>query len=276
MIVIDNVNNLDLCNTITCGQIFRFEVLDDGAYIVVLKDRVVWLKYDLNKLYVDSNKLDDLENVIINYLDLNRDYVSIIDSIKGKDDLLDEYLDKSIGLKIIRQDIIECIISYVISQNNSVRNIQNSLNLISEMYGEKVEFMGKCYYLFPTLDKLSKITLEDYRKCKVGFRDKYLFDIVKYLSDKSFDIEKIKSLSSTDALKYLMSFKGIGMKVASCILLFAYQRFDVFPIDTWVKKFMLENYNINNEKDIRKYAVDNYKEYSGLVIQYMFNAMRNM
>ena len=144
------------------------------------------------------------------------------------------------------------------------------------MYGEKVSFMGNCYYLFPTLDKLSKITLEDYRKCKVGFRDKYLFDIVKSLSYKSFDIEKIKSMSSTNALEYLMSFKGIGMKVASCILLFAYQRFDVFPIDTWVKKFMLENYNINNEKDIRKYAVDNYKEYSGLVIQYMFNAMRNM
>ena len=75
--------------------------------------------------------------------------------------------------------------------------------------------------------------------------------------------------------KYLISFKGIGMKVASCILLFAYQKFDVYPIDTWVKKFMKEDYNIEGEKNIKEFAFNTYKEYSGLAIQYMFNYKRN-
>ena len=82
-------------------------------------------------------------------------------------------------------------------------------------------------------------------------------------------------MDSSDAINYLISFKGIGMKVASCILLFAYQRFDVYPVDTWVKKFMLEDYGIEGEANIRKFASETYKEYCGLAIQYMFNSKRN-
>ena len=83
-------------------------------------------------------------------------------------------------------------------------------------------------------------------------------------------------MNSNAALNYLISFKGIGMKVASCILLFAYHKFDVYPIDTWVKKYMLDNFNIEGEKNIREYTKKTYKEYSGLAIQYMFNSKRNM
>lgn len=156
MVVIDNINNLDLNNTISCGQIFRYEKLENDSYIVILKDRVVKLKYIDNKLYIDSNNMDNIENVIREYLDLDRDYISIIENIKECDDVLGKYLDKSIGLKMIKQDPIECIISYIISQNNSVRNIKNSLDLISYKFGDKVMFLDKEYYLFPSIDKLKK------------------------------------------------------------------------------------------------------------------------
>ena len=86
----------------------------------------------------------------------------------------------------------------------------------------------------------------------------------------------IDSLNTEEALQYLINFKGIGMKVASCILLFSYQRFDVYPVDTWVKKFMEDNYDIVGEKNIREYCKKTYGEYSGLAIQYMFNSKRNM
>lgn len=276
MVVIDNINNLDLDNTICCGQIFRYEKLEDDSYIVILKDRVVKLKYIDNKLYVDSNNMDNIERVIREYLDLDRDYISIIENIKECDDVLGRYLDKSIGLKMIKQDPIECIISYIISQNNSVRNIKNSLDLISYKFGDKVMFLDKEYYLFPSIGKLSKISLDEFRECKVGFRDRYLVDIISDIVENRLNVNYIFEMNSEDSLRYLMSFRGIGMKVASCILLFAYGKYDVYPIDTWVKKYMDTNYGVKDEKKIKEFCKEKYGEYSGLAIQYMFNGMRNM
>ena len=276
MLVINNINNLDLDNTICCGQIFRYEKLEDDSYIVILKDRVVKLKYIDNKLYIDSNNMDNIENVIREYLDLDRDYISIIENIKERDDVLGKYLDKSVGLKMIKQDPIECIISYIISQNNSVRNIKNSLDLISYKFGDKVIFLDKEYYLFPSIDKLSKISLEEFRECKVGFRDRYLVDIISDIVENRLNVNYIFEMNSEDSLRYLMSFRGIGMKVASCILLFAYGKYDVYPIDTWVKKYMDTNYGIKDEKKIKEFCKEKYGKYSGLAIQYMFNGMRNM
>lgn len=276
MLVINNINNLDLNNTICCGQIFRYEKLEDDSYIVILKDRVVKLKYIDNKLYIDSNNMDNIENVIREYLDLDRDYISIIENIKECDDVLGKYLDKSIGLKMIKQDPIECIVSYIISQNNSVRNIKNSLDLISYKFGDKVIFLNKEYYLFPSIDKLSKISLEEFRECKVGFRDRYLVDIISDIVENRLNVNYIFEMNSEDSLRYLMSFRGIGMKVASCILLFAYGKYDVYPIDTWVKKYMDVNYGIKDERKIKDFCKEKYGKYSGLAIQYMFNGMRNM
>lgn len=276
MLIINNINNLDLDNTICCGQIFRYEKLEDDSYIVILKDRVVKLKYIDNKLYIDSNNMDNIENVIREYLDLDRDYISIIENIKECDDVLGKYLDKSIGLKMIKQDPIECIVSYIISQNNSVRNIKNSLDLISYKFGDKVIFLDKEYYLFPSIDKLSKISLVEFRECKVGFRDRYLVDIISDIVENRLNVNYIFEMNSEDSLRYLMSFRGIGMKVASCILLFAYGKYDVYPIDTWVKKYMDVNYSIKDEKKIKDFCKEKYGKYSGLAIQYMFNGMRNM
>ena len=172
---------------------------------------------------------------------------------------------------MIHQYPLETIISYVISQNNRVPSITKSLNLISN-YGEKVIFNNKEYHLFPSLEQLKKLSIEDFRNCKVGFRDKYLYGIV----NSDLDINKIYKMNSNDALDYLMKYKGIGLKVASCILLFAYKKYDVFPIDTWVKKYMKDEYNIEGEKNIKKFASEKYGKYSALAIQYMFNSKRNM
>ncbi len=265
MIKIDN--NFDLDNTITCGQIFRYEIIDNG-YIVILKDRVVSLIKDENYILVESNKEDNLKDIIYDYLDLNTDYNKIVDDLNK----MDNKLKCNRGLKMIHQYPLETIISYIISQNNRVPSITKSLNLISEQYGEKVIFKDKEYYLFPSLEVLKKLSIDDFRNCKVGFRDKYLYKIV----NSNLDIDKIYNMNSLEALDYLMDFNGIGMKVASCILLFAYKKYDVFPIDTWVKKYMKDEYNIEGEKNIKKFAKERYGNYSGLAIQYMFNSKRNI
>lgn len=267
-------NNFDLKSTINCGQIFRYEI-NDNEFIVLIKDRVLLLKIVDDEIIVESNKEDNLKEVVTDYFDLDRDYDIIIDDILKRDEKLESVLAFSKGLRMIHQDPFETLIAYIISQNNRVPSIANSLNLIAKNYGEKIIFKEKTYYLFPTLEKLKDITEEDFRECKVGFRDKYLYGIINSIKNGDLDLEKIYKMNGEDALNYLMSFKGIGNKVASCILLFAYQKFDVYPIDTWVKKFMKEDYNIEGEKNIRKFTLDKYKEYSGLAIQYMFNYKRN-
>ena len=259
-------NNFNLDNTITCGQIFRFKKIGD-KYIIILPDRGVSLKIDGDYILIESSNEDNLKSIINNYFDLNRDYSKLLSNTN---------LDKKViefnrGNKIIHQDPLITLIEYVISSANKVERISKSLDLISKKCGKKVIFDGEEYYLFPGINDLKKLTKDDFRDCKVGFRDKYLYDIVH----SNIDLDCINNMNSTEALKYLKSFKGIGTKVASCILLFAYQRLDVYPIDTWVKKYMKESYNIEGEKNIREYTTKMDKEYSGLVIQYMFNYKRN-
>ena len=268
-------NNFDLKATITCGQIFRFILEEDGSYTVIIKDRVINLKEDNDYIIVESSKEDNLKEIIYDYFDLDRNYEIIEKNILKCDKKLEDALIFSRGLKMIHQDPFETIIAYIISQNNRVPSIANALNLISLNYGEKVVFKDKEYYLFPSVDKLKTLSTLDFRNCKVGFRDKYLYEIMRNIENNLLDIESIYNMNSEDSLKYLVSFKGIGNKVASCILLFAYQKFDVYPIDTWVKKFMKEDYNIEGEQNIKKFTYDTYKEYSGLAIQYMFNYKRN-
>ena len=274
MIKIENIN-INLKDTITCGQIFRYIEEDDNSYTVLLSDRVVNIKKDNNTLYVKSSNEEDLENVIKNYLDLNRDYEKLNKELLLLDNNLKDIIKSCDGFKIINQPKLEAHISYIISQNNRVPQIRNTLNNISKNYGKKVIFEGKEYYLFPGLEKLKKITKEDFRKMKTGFRDEYLYEFIKRVNSKEFELDLIDNMNSEDAMKYLMKNKGIGEKVASCILLFSYSRFDVFPIDTWVKKYMKDTYNIEGVNNIKKFTNEKYKGYTGLIIQYMFHYKRN-
>lgn len=271
MLKIDK-KNIDLYDTITCGQIFRFMV-EDNNYIIILFDRVLRIAEDNKYIYLYSSNEDDLENIFNNYFGLNIDYESINSMLMKNDNTLKTIIDECNGFKVIASPKLETIISYMISANNNVRNIQNSVNLMSKKCGKKVIFEDKEYYLFPTLDELKKLTLDDYRSFKLGFRSSNVYDFVQKITYS--DINNINNMNTNDALEYLMSFKGIGLKIASCILLFGYQRFDVFPIDTWVKKYMLDIYGLNDIKKIEEFTRDKYKEYSGLVIQYMFHSKRN-
>jgi len=270
------VDGFNLHDTVTCGQIFRFSIEDDDSYTIILSDRVVNLKLVGNELFIDSNDMSNIESIIRNYFDLDFDYDSINRGFVEIDSDNKNIIDSCIGLRTINEPKLEVAISYIISANNGVLQIKNCLDNISRMFGEKVFFRGNEYYLFPTLEKLKGASVSDFRNCKAGFRDKYLYEFIQCVSNGLFDFDIINDMDSSDALKYLMGFKGIGEKVASCILLFGYHRFDVFPIDTWVKKYMKENYGLDKVSDIRKYMFDKYSSNCGLFIQYIFHYNRNV
>ena len=269
------VNNFNLKDTITCGQIFRFIEENDNSYTVILSDRVVNLKLEDDYLIIDSNDMNNVENIIRKYLDLDYDYNQINNYLLEMDSNNRNIIDSCIGLKMINEPRFEVIISYILSANNGVPQIRNALNNISKKFGKKIIFRNKEYYLFPTIDELKDATIEDYRECKAGFRDKYIYEFVYKVLHNEVDIDSIENMNSADAMKYLMANKGIGEKVASCILLFGYHRFDVFPIDTWVKKYMKENYNTDNIKEIKKIMKEKYDNYCGIFIQYIFHYNRN-
>lgn len=275
MIEINNIKNFNLHDTVTCGQIFRYFEEEDNSYTIVLLDRVINVKYNNNTLYVDSNNYLNLEEVVLKYFDLGRDYNKINKILLKEDKEIKEVIDFCLGLKMINSYPFETIISYIISANNSVPSIRKSVDMISMEYGKKVIFRNKEYYLFPTPEELKDVPIDFYRECKVGFRDKYIYNIVKLINEEPAYLEILKEKETLEAFNILLKENGIGPKVASCILLFAYQKLDVFPVDTWVKKIMLDKYNIKGEANIRKQAKEIYGDYSGIAIQYMFHYSRN-
>lgn len=264
-----------LNDTVTCGQIFRFYPQDDGSFDVIIKDRVINVYMDEDYLCVSSNKEENLKEVVMDYFDLNNDYSVMIEFLTNNDEKIRPAALFSKGLMMIKQDPFETVMSYIISANNGVPQIASALNNIAKSYGKKVMFNDKEYYLFPSYKDLKDVSVEDFRNCKVGFRDKYLKAMVDKLNNNEVDLEAFYALDTKEALDKLMENVGIGPKVASCILLFAYQKYDVFPIDTWVKKVMKNDYEIEGEKNIRDFATKIYGKYSGIAIQYLFNYGRN-
>ncbi len=268
-----DVGNINIEKILFSGSCFRCVKEEDGSITNVLKDRVINLKQVDNKILIKSSNYSDIKNIIYEYFDLNRDYEKINKEIIKNNPNLKEMIEKCYDYRILNQDPFEMCISYIISQNNNVKRISKSIELLCEKYGKKIFFNGKDYYLFPTYDVLKELSVNDFRNLGVGFRDKYIKDFL----DNYLLLKNINDLSTEEALKELKKVKGIGLKVASCILLFGYKRLDVFPIDTWVKHYMSNHFNIKeDQKEIEKYSKEHFLSYSGLIIQYMFHYERNL
>lgn len=260
--------------TLECGQCFRWKKIDDDYYIGIIKDRVIKIKQVDNDIYVLSNKEENLEEVIKEYLSLDVDYSKIEERIVLVDESVRKAVSNTTGLRFLKQDFFETIISYIISANNNIPRISKSVNEISKRYGTKVTFNNEEYYLFPTPEQLREVSIEEYRDCGVGFRDKYIYETVNQIIDGSVKLEELFLLETKELKKSLLTIKGIGPKVADCILLFSCQRKEVFPIDTWVEKVMKKLYFENREdvskKEIQEYADKFFKEDAGIIQQHLF------
>lgn len=268
--------DIDLESTLFSGQCFRVSKCKEG-YITILKDRVVFIKEEDKYLIVESSNEENLKEIIEEYFDLNRDYDSINSFLSLQDAYMKEIIKKCKGFKILKQDPFEMFISYIISQNNNVKRISKIIEIISKKYGEKIVFKEEEYYLFPKEEVFFNVSEENLKSFGLGYRAKYIINALKVLKENNNFLNKIQNLETSLALKELMKIKGIGLKVASCILLFGFEKFDVFPIDTWVNQNILKNYKEIkvNYKDIKEFAEKKYKNFSGVAIQYMFHSERN-
>lgn len=273
------VNCFNLKATLECGQCFRWNMINENVYIGVIQDRVIKIKQENDFIYVSSNNMYDLENVVRDYFDLDRDYKSIEKEIVKIDEHIKEAVSNSSGLRNLNQPFFECLISYIISANNNISRISRSVNAIAKEYGEKVIFEENEYYLFPTANELKNVSVDDYRKLGVGFRDRYIKDTVSKVLNGDFNINNVDKLSTEALRKELMKLKGVGQKVADCIMLFSCSRREVFPIDVWVERIMSilyfkDNSGFMKKKDILLYADKNFGENAGIIQQHLFYNIR--
>ena len=273
------IEYFNLKYTLECGQCFRWMKIEENEYIGVIKDRVVKIKQIENKIYVRSNNMDNIEKIIKEYFDLNKDYEFIEKRISKIDENVNKAVRNTSGIRILNQDFFETLMSYIISANNNIPRISRSVNLISEKYGKKIVFENEEYFLFPTAEELKQVTEDEFKKCGVGFRARYLKHAVEDVLNGKIDIKNIDNITTEALKKKLLTIMGVGQKVADCILLFSCKRSEVFPIDVWVERVMTNLYfkeygRAMKKKEILEYADKNFKKDAGIVQQHLFYNVR--
>lgn len=261
------INDFNLKNTFMNGQCFRFDPYKNG-FLGIAKGKVIYLQEDNGTFLIDGVTEKEFDEIFVEYFDLNRDYQEIAQNFQ-KEENLEKAIEYGKGMKILKQDFWETLISFIISQNNNITRIKNIIARLSMSYGTPIEYDNTVFYLFPTLEQLKDVKKEDYMRLGCGYRSDYLEATVKeWLKNKP----DFSGLSYNEAREKLLSFKGVGPKVANCILLFGLNYLNAFPVDTWIKKVMeslyLKRTATNNE--IEAFAKNAFKDYAGIAQQYLF------
>ena len=275
--ILKNQTEFNLKDIFECGQCFRWNEQEEGSYIGAFGNNVIQVKQKGQTIYFSGNCDGDIKEIVTNYFDLKTDYGKIQKQLVNVDKYIKNSIEYGKGIRILNQDLWETIISFIISANNNIPRIKGIIERLAANYGNAIEYEGKQYYTFPTAEQLKDVTVKQYRNLGLGFRDKRLHETVKMVLNKEVDLAKIDKMPTSQAREELLKLAGIGPKVADCILLFStLKRFDVFPIDVWVRRVMNDLY-IHNEdetkvskKEIAKLAQEKYGDLQGLAQQYLF------
>ena len=277
--ILKNPETFNLKDIFECGQCFRWNEEENGSYTGIWKENVVNIKKEgQDYVFKGICKNENLEEEIYHYFDLARNYEQIKKELSKKDEYMKISIAYGKGIRILNQDLWETIISFIISANNNIPRIKGIIERLSKMYGNGIEWNGKKYYTFPTPIQLKDVTVEEYRKIGLGFRDIRLYETTKMILEGKVDLQELeKNPNTIEVREKLLTLSGVGPKVADCILLFSnLKRLEVFPIDVWVRRVMNDLYIQNEDeakvskKQIEKIAKSKFGNLAGLAQQYLF------
>lgn len=264
---------IDIKTVFDCGQFFRYFPDEECDYIIA-KDKLLFVKNNGDTLELYPASKEDFENFWYRFLRLDMSYLDT-----EEDFLKDEVLKKTVpvcrGMRILHQDEFETLISFIISANNNIKRIKKIIEAVCAAAGEQKEVAGRKYYSFPTPEALSKLTEEQLFQCGAGYRAPYIVKTANAIKD-GFDLNCVYDMSYDSAKKHLCTLMGVGPKVADCILLFSYNKFEAFPVDTWVKKILKDYYNFEpktNDQAV-KFAAEKFGNNAGIAQQYLFHYIR--
>ena len=275
--VFNNFDNFELKHIFDCGQCFRWNEEPNGSYTGVFGNNVMNILKENRRITFKGICEEGIIKTIAEYFDLDTDYNKIKERLKQTDEHMRVAIEYGNGIRILKQDFWETLISFIVSANNHIPRIKGIIERISKKYGNEIVWQNKTYYTFPTPEQLKDVSIQDFRDLGLGFRDKRLHDTVQKVLNKEINLEYIKSIEDINKLREeLMKIDGVGPKVADCIMLFSLKRFEVFPVDVWVRRVMNELYIKStdetkvNKNDIRKLAKEKYGDIAGIAQQYLF------
>lgn len=265
-IIINDItrDELDLDKTLNCGQAFRWNKESKNNWIGVV-DKEIWILRQYENYIVTNIKSSNKEKLIY-YFNLDMNYTDEISKLD-----LDAYAKRAYecgkGIHILRQDLFETMITFLMSQFNSMHNIRLIVEKLSTRYGNKLveKWLDDeiVRYTFPTLEQLSKCSYDDFMNCSIGLRTNYLISMINYLKGNYNILNYLKSCNYNNTISALKKFDGIGDKVANCIALFSLHHVEAFPIDVHIKRIINEEYSGNID-------ISGYGQYAGIIQQYMY------
>ena len=258
-------NSIDIFE---CGQCFRWNCDEDGVYTGVSDGRVCRVKG--REIFCE----DEDNEYFKEYFSLGTDYNEICDNLIKTDEKLIPCIEFGGGIRILKQDVWETIVSFIISANNNIPRIKKIVEGLCRLFGEEIEYDGEVFYSFPTAERLSKVSLSELAPLKAGYRDKYILDAAEKVASGEVCINELFDMSDEEAKKTLMKIKGVGGKVADCIMLFSLGRFSVFPVDVWIKRIITDVYEVE-DKEIATFVNKKYGNLSGYAQQYLYYYYRS-
>lgn len=262
-ILVQGVQDLDLAQTLDCGQSFRWTENDDGSFSGVAFGRAVTVSIDENNLFIGGASAEDFEKYWRDYFDLELDYGEIRRNISQLHPVLSEAARYAPGIRILRQEPWEALCTFIISQNNNIKRIKGIVMRLCESFGQDI---GNGSFAFPSADVLAGLSPDDLAPLRAGFRNRYLIDAAQRVSSGEVDLESCRTLDYELARRELMKITGVGVKVADCTLLFGLHRIEAFPVDVWMKRAM--------EKLFPGMTAADFGEYAGIAQQYIFHYSR--
>lgn len=263
-------DDFDLKKIIDSGQCFRAKEIENNLFKFITKKDVVYIKQLDAENFEVSCSHADWDDVWANYFDLETNYAEIRESIYHYaervpcGDYLKSAVEFSKGIRILRQEPFETLISFIISQRKTIPAIRKSVELICDQFGTivKTDF-EESVRLFPTPDQLSKATMLNLSSCALGYRGAYVRDAIEKVFERIVRLDEFRKTPDEDMLAELQQIKGVGTKIASCVALYAYHRLNIAPVDVWIQRAIQEDF-----KGVNVFA--EFERYAGILQQYIF------
>lgn len=261
--------NLNILQIADSGQCFRMNKIDNNQYSIIAFGSFILLTQVDEETVDISCSEEEFHLIWEEFFDLSYDYNRIVKSLtEGKDEFLKKAAEYGKGIRILRQEPFEALISFIISQNKNIPSIKCCIERICEKYGEtKVSKEGVQFTTFPTPEQLTLAKKEDLRELKLGYRDDYIIKAAQAVFHGAIDLMNLMKCSHEETVRTLRSIPGVGDKVANCASLYGLHHIEAFPIDVWIARVLTEVYQNN-------FDIEKYKGYAGIVQQYMFYYMR--
>ena len=266
-------DDLDLKKIELSGQCFRVREFEDGTFRFITGDNVIYMKRLTDEAdfagengtsrYEVSCSQDEWERIWQPYFDLGRNYAKIRRKSAGESQFVDTAMDFGRGIRVLKQDAWEMLVTFIISQRKNIPAISKSVNLIAERFGKPIVTEYETLYTFPTPQELAAASESDLRDCSLGYRAPYVTDAVRLVLSGELDLSAIDNLDDERLFEELQKVHGVGKKVANCVCLFAYGRTSLVPVDVWIARAIDEE--CGGEDPFEAFGAN-----AGIIQQYVF------